>query len=403
MLLVQQYLLNNSLLDLQKTRGVYARLSSSGHKFSLNYDQIEAKESDPLAQECRGLILAAKNGRQFSFSKEEFLNTIPGPTQIISFPFKRFFNFGQGAAFPIDLSKEIFIQEKLDGTQCSIYYDPFTYEWCCSTRSVPDADLPINDSELTFRLLFEKALLDSHNISFNEFTSLLNATNTYMFELTTPYNRIVVDYPISSITLLAVRSLNSLKELDPANEEIVKKWNIPIPEIYSLKNIKQIIDWVGSRNPSKHEGVVIRDSNFNRIKVKNPGYVILGRAKDNILSSEKNCIELILSEKEDDVMSILSEEAVNKILNLKEKLIKMLHYHDEQYLLACEETTNNNPGDKKTFAQIIVVKEKLWVSPLFQIFDGKALSTKDFILKNKKNGTWSNSFLDKVLEHCNNF
>jgi hypothetical protein len=115
MLLVQQYLLNNSLLDLQKTKGVYAKLSNSGQKFSLSYDQIEAKESDPLAQECRGLILAAKDGRQFSNSKEEFLNTIPGPTQIIAFPFKRFFNFGQGAAFPIDFSKEIFIQEKLDG------------------------------------------------------------------------------------------------------------------------------------------------------------------------------------------------------------------------------------------------------------------------------------------------
>ena len=66
MLLVQKYLETHTFGDLAKEHGVYASFSKSGHKFSLNYDQIEAKESDPLAQECRGLILACEDGTSLS-------------------------------------------------------------------------------------------------------------------------------------------------------------------------------------------------------------------------------------------------------------------------------------------------------------------------------------------------
>ncbi len=65
MLLVQKYLETHSFANLAAEHGVYASFSKSGHKFSLNYDQIEAKESDPLAQECRGLILSALDGTSY--------------------------------------------------------------------------------------------------------------------------------------------------------------------------------------------------------------------------------------------------------------------------------------------------------------------------------------------------
>src|SRR6516164_7074104 len=132
MLLVQKFLETHSFGDLAKEHGVYASFSKSGHKWSLNYDQIEAKESDPLSQETRGLILAAEDGKSF-LSQAVMLNgklsydhIIPGKTKILAFPMKRFFNYGQGCAVNIDWSDpNLAVLEKLDGTLCIVYFDPF--------------------------------------------------------------------------------------------------------------------------------------------------------------------------------------------------------------------------------------------------------------------------------------
>jgi len=97
MLLVQEYLKTKSFGDLAREHGVYASFSKSGHKWSLNYDQIEAKESDPLAQECRGLILSAVDGKSFLNQavivngKLSYDNIVPGDTTILAYPIEKIF------------------------------------------------------------------------------------------------------------------------------------------------------------------------------------------------------------------------------------------------------------------------------------------------------------------------
>lgn len=55
---VQNYLLTHSLADLARDHGVYGRFSTQNPlKLSLNYDQLEAKDNDVIACECRGLVL----------------------------------------------------------------------------------------------------------------------------------------------------------------------------------------------------------------------------------------------------------------------------------------------------------------------------------------------------------
>lgn len=111
MMLVQKYLMFKSLQELEAEHGVKHRISQ--HKISLNYDQIEAKDSDPLAQECRGLILTPVQG---SIVTEAPL----GETRILARPFDRFFNLGQEAAVPVGLDHpETRFYEKMDG--CFLY------------------------------------------------------------------------------------------------------------------------------------------------------------------------------------------------------------------------------------------------------------------------------------------
>jgi len=415
-LLVQKYLENHTFGQLAKEHGVYASFSKSGHKFSLNYDQIEAKESDPLAQECRGLILTPISDNpcaeilvpEYKDGKISYDNIIPGKTKVLAYPMKRFFNHGQGAAANIDWhDPSLAVLEKLDGTLCIVYYDSVTHQWCVATRSVPEADLLMDNGIFTFRTLFEKALQETCGITFQEYGSKLDPEITYCFELTTPYNRIVVEYKNCGVTLLAARSVLyesdqyglkcvSLEELDVHN---IETYGVPIAQAHTYTNVQELADWVSSLNPMEHEGVVVRDKNFNRIKLKNPSYVAYNKARDALGTSERNCLELVLAEKEDDVIPFLPEEIVKNLYRIKEGAQKFIKVHDEAYREAKAAADATSPGDKKTFAILVTKNKQLWSAPFFQMFDGKADNMKDFIKKNRdKSGSWSNSFLDKILD-----
>jgi hypothetical protein len=451
-LLVQDFLATHSLRELREQHGVYASFSKSGHKFSLNYDQLEAQESDPLAQECRGLILSSEDGSIYPHvevdGKRNFDDVIPGKTKVLAYPMKRFFNYGQGAAANVNWSDpNLAVLEKLDGTLCIVYYDWFTNAWCVATRSVPEADLIMDNGIFTFRTLFEKALKDTSGKDFDTYTGLLNKNVTYCFELTTPYNRIVVNYTENRVTLLAARSMyGDFKEIDLQLLSTSKKWvayddldknikdhlvslgktkenvgaalvdapfnliGVPIAHAYTYTSVSELIDLVSSLNPMEHEGVVVRDSNFNRVKVKNAAYVAYNRTREVLGTSERNCLELIFQEKDDDVIPFLPEEIVKNLLKIKDGLRKVIEYHDMTYTVVKGAADLTQAGDKKTFALLAqkVLKSSqengkpLWQAPFFQMFDGKVQNMKDFIVQNKKDGTWSNSFLDKFLELIKN-
>lgn len=393
-LLVQEFLETHSFKELQEQHGVYCSLSKSGHKWSLNYDQLEAKESDPLAQECRGLILARKDGSVIPSPKDD---VVPGETTILAYPMKRFFNYGQGSAAQVNWSdKNLAVLEKLDGTLCIVYYDGFTKKWCVATRSVSEADLLMDNGLFTFRTLFEKAVEDTLGHTFDQLCAELYEEFTYCFELTTPYNRIVVAYPNNGITLLAVRSLWTMQEVDPKDHRLQAE--VPVVQAHTYTSMDELVTWVSSLNPMEHEGVVVRDSKFNRIKVKNAAYVAYNKVRDCLATSERNCLELILSEKDDDVVPFLPEEIVKNLQKIKSGVQLVIKQHDEQYQQARAEADAKAPGDKKTFAILVTSNKELWSAPFFHMWDGKSANMKDFFAKTRKDGTWPNGMLDKVLE-----
>jgi len=403
MLLVQEFLKTHSFKELREQHGVYASFSQLGHKWSLNYDQIESKESDPLAQECRGLILSTPAGTNFILhatiqnGKVCFDDIVPGDTVVLACPFFRFFNHGMAAAANIDFADpETVIQTKYDGSLIIVYFDPFMDAWCAATRSSPDADIVMDNGMHTFRSLFGVACGSVLGVSFADLTAELDRDVTYCFELMTPYNRIVVDYDQYSIVLLGARNVKSLKEF------IVSDFPVPLAQEFKFDKFDDMVAFINSQDPSKMEGVVVRDKNFNRVKIKSVAYVLAHKMKDHISSSPRNCMEAILLEKDDDMLPLLPSEVASNLLKMKDNLNRMIKRYDEIYQILLNCSNHVKRGDKKTFALMVTGNHKiLWTSPFFQMFDGKASSMKDFIMKNQKDGTWSNTFLDKMLELSN--
>lgn len=119
---------------------------------SLNYDQIEAKDADLIAQVCRGMVLSRKNG--LPLVADQPMNDL----EVFAFPFCRFFNDGQGAAAQINMMDDSTeFLAKLDGTCIILYFDKHKNQWFPATRAVCEADVPMSAgfSTMTFHELVD--------------------------------------------------------------------------------------------------------------------------------------------------------------------------------------------------------------------------------------------------------
>jgi hypothetical protein len=362
-LLAQEYLRSGKTLEELKTdHGVKSHITNG--KICLNYDQIEAREDDLLACQCRGLIL-----RESGFD-------------VVACPMFRFFNIEQGNAANIDINTAAF-EEKMDGTCIIVYWDNIKNTWCVGTRGRAEADVNIDESGITFSQLVDTACskMRESNCTINDLMNDIKddsksetKNHTFVFELTSPINKIVCQYNEIKLTLLAVRNNVTLQESNPCLWS-APKFGLKTPQLYKFQNINHLIQVIREWNPYEHEGIVVKDSNYNRVKVKNPAYLALNHMRDSLAHSLKGIIELILLGKEDDVVQMLPEFISRKINYLKpvvrEVLVRTQADYDEL----------NHIDNMKEFA--IEAQKRLWPGALFALKRNKTTDLKTFSLGNQ--------------------
>lgn len=226
----------------------------------LKYNQISSPFQEPLVRECRGLIL------------DEDDNWRP-----VSRAFDKFFNHGEQLATDIDWSTAR-VQEKVDGSLCTLYR--YGGEWHVATTGTPDASGPVEGNAFTFADLFWKTLGD--------FKERVSPNRVYMFELTSPFNRVVVAHAESRLTLLGVRNMDTLQEEPPGE-------GFPCVQSFPLQSFDDIAKSFETMEPLRQEGYVVVDGNFNRVKVKHPGYVAIHHLKGEQGPSLKRMLEIARS------------------------------------------------------------------------------------------------------------
>ena len=170
-------------------------IKQKGDFVLLKYSSIEPKSdmSNPIVQECRGLIL-----------KKDFFELTSNPSipqyKVASMRFTKFFNYGQEEAAILEFPCEA--SEKIDGSLIGVWYDNNT-GWHVSTSGNIDAeDAPIDTGEY-------KSYRDIFNLAWDDnFFDTLSKDCTYMFELVTPFTKIVVPYKETKLYLLAILPLS---------------------------------------------------------------------------------------------------------------------------------------------------------------------------------------------------
>lgn len=295
--------------------------------FILNYTEKVQYENlwDEFLIQARGLVVNSKG-------------------TVVARPFRKFFNIEEGKHTP---TSEFEIYEKMDGSLGIMFY--YRGEWHYASRGSFTSDQAIK-----FKEIFESKYK----------TSYLTTTNTYLFEIIYPENRIVVDYNgMEDVIMLGEIHNVSGEELD------LKYWENSIFNV--VKRYDGISDYStlkGMVNDNA-EGFVVRFSNGDRMKVKGEEYIRLHKVMTN-LSTTAIWEVLASGGTMDTLLADVPDEFYSKIKEYEIKLVNdFIELRNEAFSECARIATSVPEDDKKAFA-MQALKYK-YPDLLFHVLDKK--------------------------------
>lgn len=330
------------------------RIKRDGGYVIFSYNQILSDFSLEIVRECRGVILDEQTFKP------------------VCVPFYKFGNYGESYVPDIDWASAR-VQEKIDGSLIKVWCDKGV--WHVSTSGTIDAktailmptDLFEEDCQyVSYGDLFEQAR-KSAGLNYD----LLDENCVYMFELVSPYNKVVIMYDKLEIYHIGTRDMLTLNELDV--DIGVKK-----PRQFAINSIEDCI--AQAKNlPSDKEGYVVVDKYYNRVKVKNPVYVALHHIKNNGVASVAGLVSVIRNNEIGEYLTYFPEykSTVDDCVDKINRIVAQL-----------EETAREL--SKKTFATqkdfALEVKDKFLCRYYFEWFRDSKLSAREWFwrLPNEK-------------------
>ena len=235
----------------------------------LNYNQIESPKTDPIVMECRGLILAYP-----SF-------------EVMARGYDRFFNHGEAPEFTeqVDFSRSV-VYEKADGSYINVYYDGD--KWCIATRGTAFAECENYSGRIFIDMVLEAFGVEDIDKAFMQGLPIREEL-TFIFEFTSPENRVVTRYVEPEMVLTGVRnkltgdyihnSKVSLASILPVECRQVKTFDISTSEA-ALQAARELTDL--------QEGYVVFDPvSQQRVKIKSPTYVAVHHIRGEGLTPKR--------------------------------------------------------------------------------------------------------------------
>lgn len=290
-LAIQQALRNGSTLEsLQQDLYLNVYKHPTEPLVGFKYNQIDSPKLHPIVREARGVVLEL------------------GTWNLVAKAFNRFFNVGENQEeFATFNWSNFSCNSKEDGSLLLLYY--YNGSWRVNT-SGSFADGLVQGYSIIWKDLF----WTTSGLHVSDLSGL--ETKTLVFELCTPYNKIVRRYPRSCVYLLAAFecSADSVSELsDDEVENLHKRFinrNVKLPKRYAFDSKEKITEFLldMEAEDKTFEGVIIRDNTNQRYKWKTKTYVALHSLKDNgNILLPKRVVPIVLSGEVDEIIAILPE------------------------------------------------------------------------------------------------
>ncbi len=274
---------------------------------------------------------------------------------IVAAPFKRFFNYGEPYASKLYGKLRFF--EKIDGSLIKMWFH--NDEWHISTQKNIDAGNALVDlSIFSFKDLFMDGL-KAQGFSFYK----LDKGVTYLFELVSPYNQVVVAHERCQVYHLASRENSSLKEIEV-------DIGIQKPREYGFLNIEEACEFADKFDNLSIEGFVVVDELYNRVKLKTKKYIMAHHMRTNS-KSLKSFLSIIVNGEASEFRAYFPKEG--EILLFLEKTIQ--HLEDTVFLKTKYYKSISN--GKKDFVQKIQEEDGYIKSLLLISYDKPRVNLKE--------------------------
>lgn len=282
------------------------------------YNQIESPKTHPVVRESRGLVLEDRSWK------------------IVAKPFNRFFNVGEVAEeFKQFDWSDFTAYDKEDGSLTILYH--YEKEWHVNTSGSFGLSIMSSSVNFTWRELFWKAAPFSQD----DLDKAQAQGLTLIFELCSPYNKIVRTYRKPTVYLLSVFDRKTCRELTCQEVDILaRELEVNRPQRHYFQRQMQIAHYIQERSmeDGTWEGLVLKDQNGLRFKWKTPAYLVKHRIKDNgNILNPKNLLPIVLGNEQAEYKVSLPEissalDTVHSILHEAQKgMIELweAHKHEE--------------------------------------------------------------------------
>lgn len=255
------------------------KISRDGPYIMFKYNQLSSDFSNPIVREARGIIFREDNWK------------------CVRRAFDKFFNYGEPNAAEVDWNTAR-VQTKYDGSCVSAWFDD--RKWHYSTNGTIDAyKAPTGDIKLpTFGDVLEEAFRNN-GISKEKFEQSVSRLVCYTFELVSPQTRVVIPYEKPDLYFIGHRVMPTEREMNP-KESIVSEF-FKTPKEYDFHSAQDIID-AAKELPWDEEGYVVVDSNFNRVKIKSPAWLVAHYTRSNNSISKESLIQVILDGEQEEFL-----------------------------------------------------------------------------------------------------
>lgn len=278
----------------------------------LKYSQVDSDFNELIVRECRGLIL------------NEDTN------EVVSFPFMKFGNFGESYCPEIDW-KTAHVGTKIDGSLIKIV-NVGDNLLISTNGTILASKAPIAKQIGCKYLFFEDIVTEQLDAILEKsgwqkklqeegLCVLWEEGYTYMFELCSPWTRVVVPHKENKLYFLGKRNNVTFEETYFTDDPVFSKI-FDVPKVFPLKSIDECLA-ATKKMPWDEEGYVVCDAKFNRVKVKSPAYCAIHHLKGNGVMSYARALDLVRSNEIDEICAYF-EEFRPALMECKDRFWKLV-------------------------------------------------------------------------------
>ena len=200
-------------------------------------------------------------------------------------------------------------------------------------------------------LVYKKKVLKIYDID------NIDKEYTYIFELVSPENKIVINYDKTHLYHIGTRN-------NITGQEIDTDIGIEKPKEYSLTTFDECLKAVEELNKDKteHEGFVVVDKDYNRIKIKTPEYVALHHLSNNneIITSKDKVIALLKSDDLNEKELLKQYPEYEKVFNFYKLEMERVNIELYNYIKEIKALEIAFKGDRKQIANTIKDTKYSW-------------------------------------------